>query len=247
MHEDSFDCVHTSYAPISFHGQTFKTQAYFPFWILPFAPMIKRSSAYKRSTRNSFLSRFFKYTSCSEVHLMKSDWIRKLPILLLQVLGVCFVTYNDFFNLNTFSSWPLILNPDVFCIFAIWHHLRFIDLFHINKFLVSSWWFNTIKLILKVILLDSGALKLSLPFASEAFNYLFTIFVMSLVVSSQDIIWFFSITNFVKSSSIPILDMTFEPSHIGDIKLANVPFSFYHHRQTLSWAFVVSSIIFSKM
>lgn len=57
------------------------------------------------------------------------------------------------------------------------------------------------KLILKVILLDSGALKLSLPFASEAFSYLFTIFVVSLVVSSKDFIWFFSITNFLKSSS----------------------------------------------
>lgn len=69
-------------------------------------PITKRSSIYRHTINKSVpvtAYSAFKYTPCSDMHLIKPIWLRKLSILLLKALGACLRPYKAFLILYTFS------------------------------------------------------------------------------------------------------------------------------------------------
>lgn len=69
------------------------------------------SSTYMHIIILFFSLESFAYTPCSDIHLINSNLMRKLLILLFQTIGTCFNPYIVFINLYILTSCPLISNP----------------------------------------------------------------------------------------------------------------------------------------
>jgi len=76
-----------------------------------FDHVMRKSSTYRHKMTWFCIFEPLTYTPCSYMHLVNHELVRKLSILLFQVLGACFIPYKTFLNRYTFLSWPLISKP----------------------------------------------------------------------------------------------------------------------------------------